>query len=311
MSRALRVLSHRSAVPEPGAGEGSRQGKKCPDPRPQGSCQPTCARGQTQPGHTHTSTPRTRPCRAQQCHHHGSAPPHPAGKACLFPRGAALGAAFCWYPSFTPLGWGPPLFPSSEGHKKGEKSLTIGQHPVTALPLCPLSSHGEQSLLRMAESLDNCPAINLPLCLTRGIKMSLLFIYFLSFFSALTVGRGRNPQASTRALLEPRDFGDAPLPIARRALGPRPAASSPRPGSWDPGIKGGGNRAGYHQKNRNGLQVEARNSASPRSSELWVQPSIWGRKNNKNADPREALWYGEGMDCRRRPSVLYVSPALD
>lgn len=240
-----------------------------------------------------------------------SAPPHPAGKACLFPRGAALGAAFCWYPSFTPLGWGPLLFPSSEGHKKGEKSLTIGQHPVTALPLCPLSSHGEQSLLRTAESLDNCPAINLPLCLTRGIKMSLLFIYFLSFFSALTVGRGRNPQASTRALLEPRDFGDAPLPIARRALGPRPAASSPRPGSWDPGIKGGGNRAGYHQKNRNGLQVEARNSASPRSSELWVQPSIWGCKNNKKADPREALWYGEGMDCRRRPSVLYVSPALD
>lgn len=123
MSRALRVLSHRSAVPEPGAGEGSRQGKKCPDPRPQGSCQPTCARGRIQPGHTHTSMPGTRPCRAQQCHRRGVNTFPPRRQSMSLPKGSSFGSSFLLVSILHTAGLGTPAAPQlRRPQKRGKRS---------------------------------------------------------------------------------------------------------------------------------------------------------------------------------------------
>ena len=66
----------------------------------------------------------------------------------------------------------------SKGDGKGKKVIADQDSVRLPLPSAPPHSHGEHSPPRRAESLDNCPAINLPLCLTRGIKMSLLFGFF-------------------------------------------------------------------------------------------------------------------------------------
>lgn len=195
-------------------------------------------------------------------------------------KGSSFGSSFLLVSILYTAGLGTPAVPQLRRPQKRGKSHCRAA-PGDSPSLCPLSSHGEQSPPRTAESLDNCPAINLPLCLTRGIKMSLLFIYFLSFFSALTVARGRNPQASTRALLEPRDFGDAALPIALWGTGATSCCQLPAP--WLLGSREEEKGLGTTRKTgtRCRLRLEIQNWPALRAARFGFSPPFGATKTTK------------------------------
>lgn len=203
MNRALRVLSRQSAVAEPAAGAGSKAREGAPGSSATATSCPPCGRqagsspcrGRTCWGMSWSQTSHAHPG-PMPAGHSNAAPmgcrwpwsrplPTPQVNPFSFQGGAALAAAFRWpepYLLFMALTWGCPWLPRLKRRWKGEKKKkVIADKDSVRLPLSstPSHSHGEHSLPRTAESLDNCPAINLPLCLRRGIKMLLLFGFFL------------------------------------------------------------------------------------------------------------------------------------
>lgn len=207
MNRALRVLSRQSAVAELGAGEGSRQARQDkehpgPRPRPPPARHVGGRRAGRQPSLPRRELPGNEP-EPNEPQTHARPGPIPAGHsdaggpgAGTFPprrRIPSLSKADqLWQQCFAGLSrirlscrWPghPRGLPGSKGDRKRKKLIADQDSVRLPFPFAPPHGHREHRLPHTAESLDNCPAINLPLCLTRGIKMLLILRVF---FKTLT-----------------------------------------------------------------------------------------------------------------------------